>query len=79
MEEEWPEFTVKFQAFLAMKVCAEVIQNSFKSKLSATEDEELNASTELGKAKKSGKINNVMVYMTQSLSGMAMLNANFNV
>ena len=29
-EEEWPEFTVKFQAFLVTKECAEAIQTNFK-------------------------------------------------
>ena len=46
-EEEWPEFMVKFQAFLAMKGCTEVIQTNFKSKLPATENELLDASTDL--------------------------------
>ena len=31
-EEEWPEFIVKFQAFLAIKGCTEAIQTNFKSK-----------------------------------------------
>ena len=50
-EEKWPKFIVKFQAFLAMRGCAEAIQTNFKSKLPVTEDEELDVSTELGKAK----------------------------
>ena len=51
-EEEWLEFIVNFQTFLVMKGRAEAIQTNFKSKLTAMEDEELDASTELGKAKK---------------------------
>ena len=45
------------------------------------EDEELDASTKLGKAKKFAKMKNAvaMAYMTQSLSDMAMLNAIFNI
>ena len=45
------------------------------------EDEELDVSTELGKAKKLVKMKNAMVmaYMTQCLSSMAMLNAIFNI
>ena len=45
------------------------------------EDEELDASTELGKAKKFAKMKNViaMAYTTQCLSGMAMLNMIFNI
>ena len=46
-EEEWPELIVKFQAFLARKGCAEVIQTYFKSKLPFMEDEELDAGTKL--------------------------------
>ena len=61
---------MKFQAFLARKECAEVIQTDFKSKLPAMEDEELDASTELEKAKKLAKMKNAMVmkYATQCLS-----------
>ena len=72
---------VKFQEFLAMKGCAEAIQTNFKSKLPATEDEELDTNTELGKAKKLAKMKNAMamVYKTQHLSSMAMLNAIFNI
>ena len=40
---------MKFQAFLVRKECAEAIQTNFKSRLPATEDEELDASTELEK------------------------------
>ena len=45
------------------------------------EDEELDDSTMLGKAKKSAKMKNVisMAYATQWLSSMAMLNVIFNV
>ena len=46
-EEEWPEFIVKFQAFLATKGCTEAIQTNFKSKWPTTEDEEFDASTKL--------------------------------
>ena len=58
-----------------------MIQTNFKFKLPAAEDEELGASTKLGKAKKSAKMKNemAMVYVTQYLTGMAMLNAIFNV
>ena len=59
-EEEWLEIMVKFQAFLAMKGCAKAIQTNFKSKLPATEDEELDGSAELGKAKKLAKMKNAM-------------------
>ena len=64
-----------------MKRCIEAIQTSFKSKLPATKDEELDANTELGKAKKSAKIKNLMVmaYATQCLISMAMLNTIFIV
>ena len=80
-EEEWLEFIVKFQAFLVMKGCAEVIQTNFKSKLPAMEDEELDASPELGKVKKLAKMKNAMgmEYVTQCLSGMVMLNTIFNI
>ena len=80
-EEERPEFIVKFQAFLVIKGCTEMIQTNLKSRLHATENEELDATTELRKAKKLVEIKNamVMVYVTQCLSGMAMLNAIFNV
>ena len=80
-EEEWPKFIVKFQAFLAMKGCAEVDQTNFKSKLPAMEGEELDARTKLGKAKKLAKMKNVMAmaYITQHLSRMARLNAIFNI
>ena len=44
-EEKWLEFIVKFQAILQTKVCAEVIQTNFKSKLLMMENEELNVST----------------------------------
>ena len=54
-EEEWPEFVVKFQAFLATKGCAKAIETNFKSKLPSTEDEELNASIKLGKLNKISK------------------------
>ena len=72
---------MKLKAFLEMKGCTEVIQTNFKSKLPATEDEELDASTELGKAKKLAKMKNTMamVYMTQCLSVMAILNMIFNI
>ena len=61
------------------KGCAEVIQPNFKSKLPAMEDEELDASTKLEKAKKLAKMKNMMemAYMTQCLSSMAILNATF--
>ena len=80
-EEKWPEFIMKSLAFLAMKECAGVIQINFKSKLPATKDEELDASTELGKAKKLAKIKNAaaMLYVTQCLSGATMLNAIFDI
>ena len=73
-EEEWPEFIVKFQAFLMMKGCAEVIQTNFKSKLLAMEYEELDVSTELGKVKKLAKMKHAMamVYATQCLSSMTL-------
>ena len=51
-EEEWPEFIVKFQALLVTKRCTEEIKTNFKSKWSATEDGELDASPILGKPKK---------------------------
>ena len=51
-EEEYPEFIVKLQAFLVMKGCAEAIQTNLESTLSTMEDEELDASSEVGKAKK---------------------------
>ena len=65
--DEWPEFIVKFQEFLVTKGCAEATQINFKSKLPAREDEELNAGTELGKAKKLAKMKNAMAmaYATQ--------------
>ena len=80
-EEEWPEFIGKFQAFLVINGYAEVIQTNFKSKLPTTDDEELDASTKLGKAKKLGKLKNMMalVYVTQCLSGMSMSNAIFKI
>ena len=80
-EEEWPEFIVKFQAFLVTKGCAKGIQINVKSKLPAMENEELDASTKLGKAKKLSKMKNVMemAYMTQCLNSTKMLNATFNV
>ena len=80
-EEEWLEFIEKFQTFLVMRGCPEVIKTNFKPKLLAIEDEEFNASTELGKAKKLAKMKNAMVmsFATQCLSGTAMLNAIFNV
>ena len=80
-EEEWLEFKVKFQAFLAMKGCTEAIQTNFKSKLPARKDKELDASTELEKAKILAKMENAMaiVYVTLCLNGMAMLNEIFNV
>ena len=66
-----------------MKGCAEVIQANFKSKLPAMEDEELDASIKLGKTKKLAKMKTAMAmamaYVTQCLSGMAMLNAIFNI
>ena len=45
------------------------------------EDEELDASAELGKAKKLAKMKNalVMAYTTECLMGMVMLNAIFNI
>ena len=54
-------------------------QKNFKSMLPAMEDEELNASNELGKAKKLAKMKNAMTmaYATQCLSSAAMLNAIF--
>ena len=72
---------MKFQAFLATKVCVEGIQTDFKSKLLTMEDEELNTSTELGTAKKLAKMKNVMAmaYMTQCLSSTTMLNAIINI
>ena len=80
-KEEWPEFIVMLQAFLAIKGFADVIQTNFKSKLPAVEDKELDASTELGQVKKLMKMKNamMMVYATQCLSGTAMLNAIFNI
>ena len=80
-EEEWPEFIVKFQAFLAMMGCTEAIQTNFKSKLPAVEDEKLDASTELRKAKKLAKMKNAMAmsYATQCLSSTTILNAIFNI
>ena len=51
-KEDWLEFKVKFQACLVMKRCTEAIQTNFKSKLPTMEDEELDASTKQGKAKK---------------------------
>ena len=80
-EEEWLEFILKFQAFLVTKECAEAIQTNFKWNLPATKNEELYASTKLGKVKKLPKMKNsiAMVYATQYLSVMAMLNAIFNV
>ena len=70
-----------FQAFLAMKGYAEVVQINFKSKLPTVEDEELDASTKIGKAKKIAKMKNAMAvaYVAQCLSGTAMLNAIFNI
>ena len=38
-EEEWQKFIEKFQAFFAMKGCAEVIQINFKSKYLDTNTE----------------------------------------
>ena len=72
---------MKFRAFLATKGCAEVIQTNFKSKLPATEDGELDANIELGKAKKLVKMKNAMAmsYATQCLSGTAILNVIFNI
>ena len=80
-EEEWSEFIVKFQAFLVMKGCTEAIQTNFKSKLPAMEDEVLDVSTELGKAKKLMKMKNAiaMAYAILCLSSVAMLNAIFNI
>ena len=80
-EVEWLEYIVKFEAYLATKGCAEVIQTNFKSKLPTTEDEELDASIKLWKAKEIAKMKNAMTmaYMTQWLSGMVMLNVIFNV
>ena len=65
----------------ATKGCAESIQTYFKSKFPTMEDEELDTSTKLGKAKKLMKMKNVMAmaYATQCLSGMAMLNVIFNI
>ena len=72
-------FIVKFKAFLGTKGCAEAIKTNFKSKLPTMEDEELDASTKLRKAKKLAKMKNAMAmaYVTQCLSGMAMLNEIF--
>ena len=72
---------MKFQAFLEMKGCAEVIQTNFKSKLPTMEDEELDACTKLGKAKNLTKMKNAttITYATQCLSRMAMLNTIFNI
>ena len=80
-EEEWLESIVKFQAFLGTKVYTEVIQTNFKSKLAATKDEKMDASTKLGKSKKLAKMKNMMVmaYATQCSSIMIMLNATFNI
>ena len=47
---------MKFQAFLVTKGCTEVIQANFKSNLPNMEDEDLDASMELGKAKKLTKM-----------------------
>ena len=67
--------------FIVTKGCAEVIQTNFKSKLPAMEDEELDASTKLGKAKELVKMKNAMamVYVTQCLSSITMMNAIFNI
>ena len=54
-EEEWMEFIVKCQEFLAMKGCVAVIQANFKSKLPSTEDEEFDASTKIEKVIKLAK------------------------
>ena len=72
---------VKFQTFLMIMGCAEAIKTNCKSKLPAMKGEELDVSTELGKAKKLAKMKNVMAmaYTTQCLSNTAMLNAIFNV
>ena len=74
-EEEWPEFIEKFQAFLALKKCTEVIQTNFNSKLPVMEDEELDASTKLAKMKNAM----MMAYATQCLSDASMLNTIFNI
>ena len=78
-EEEGPDFIVKFQAFLAIKGCTEVIQTNFKSKLPAMEDEELDVSTELGKAKKLAKMKNAMaiIICTKMFEGYSHAECNF--
>ena len=65
-EEEWLEFIVKFKSFFWTKGWIEVIQTNLKSKLPAMKDQELDASTKLGKAKKLAKMKNAMemAYMT---------------
>ena len=64
-----------------MKGCAKAIQTSFKSKLPATEDKDLDASTALGKEEKLAKIQNAMAmaYATQCLSSTELPNVIFNV
>ena len=59
----------------------EAIQTNFKFKLSTIKDEELDASTELGMAKKIAKMKNTMAmsYVTQCLSIAVILNAIFNI
>ena len=54
---------VKFQEFLATKV----IQTNFRSKLPTTDDEELDASTKLGKAEKLLKIKIAMEWLCDSM------------
>ena len=68
---------MKFQAFLARKGCAELIQTNFKSKLPTLEDEELDASTKLGTAKKLTKMKNAMAMAnaTQRLSNQKSIRA----
>ena len=58
-----------------------MFQTNFKSNLPATEDEEVDATTELGKVKKLAKMKNAMsmTYMTQYWSRTAMLNMIFNI
>ena len=79
-KEEWLEYVAKFKAFLAMKRCTGGIQTILNQN-ACYGGKELDATTELRKAKKLVKMKNAMVmaYMAQCLSGMTMLNAIFHV
>ena len=63
------------------KVYVGAIQTNFKPKFPTMADEELDVSTKLGKAKKLVKMKNAMamVYTTQCLSSVGMVNAIFNI